>query len=332
MSKISAFEAMASDIGVRRCAGESDMSFCTRTAYSASRYWASAFCMDDGQDGSRGVTSQVLSKRLSRWITSLDHVMPNLGGWFEANGKRDVKAIYGRLIDAGDILLAGEEGRCVARSAMLEPITADAALALGFFEPATADFADSMVTSGLGAFVPGNFEAPTPRAPWWETDCLFMAWGRASDYGELQYVNPRSRRWGLVNSDSWTEEHLCDLQFSLARYVDVASGQPRYLAVRRSGKHKLASRIDRHMAQELFIHLKNESANPITVVFKRIDDFHSKVCLPVSILPSQISATIDVLSWPIGDVSADGNRIFRTETVKTVKELLLLHGIKALQG
>ena len=329
MSRISAFEAMASDIGVRRYVGEDDLSFCARTAYSASKYWVSAFCMDDGQDGSRGVTGQVLSKRLNRWVTSLDQVMPVLGRWFDANGKRDVKAIYGRLIDVGDILLVGEKGRCVARSVTFEPITAGTALALGFFEPATADFAESMVTSGLGAFVSGNFEAPTSCAPWWETDCPYMAWGRTSDYGELQYVDPCSRRWGLANPDSWTEEHLGNLQLSLARYVDAASGQPHYLAVRRLGKHELASCIDRHMAQELFIHLKNESGNPIAVAFKRIDGFHSKAYLPVSVLPSQISATIDALSWPVEGVSVDGDRIFRSETVGAVKKLLALYGIKA---
>lgn len=320
---------MASDIGVRRYMGEDDLSFCARTTYSASKYWVPAFCMDDGQDGSKGVTRQVLSKRLNRWVTSLDQVMPGLGRWFDANGKRDVKAIYGRLIDVGDIPLAGKKERCVAHSVALEPITAGAALALGFFEPATADFAESVVTSGLGAFVSGNFEAPTSRAPWWETDCPYMAWGRTSDYGELQYVDPCSRRWGLANPDSWTEEHLGNLQLSLARYVDAASGQSHYLVVRRSGKREIVSRIDRHMAQELFIHLKNESGNPIEVAFKRIDGFHSKAYLPVSVLPSQISATIDALSWPVEGVSVDGDRIFRSETVDTVKELLAFHGIKA---
>lgn len=329
MSRISVFESMASDIGVRRYVGESDLSFCTRTAYSASKYWVSAFCMDDGQDGSWGVTEQVLGRRLNRWVTALDQVMPGLGRWFEGNGERDMKAIYGRLIDVGDILLAGKKGRCVARPAALEPITVNAALALGFFEPAASDFTESKATSGLASFVPGDFEAPASRAPWWETDCPYMAWSRASDYGGLQYVNPCSRRWGLANSDSWTEEVLGDLRLSLARYVDAALKQPHYLAVRRSGKHELAACIDRRMAQELFVHLKNESGNPITVAFERIDSLHSRAYLPVSILPSQISATIDLLSWPVDSISIDGNRIFRSETVDTVKELLALRGIKA---
>ena len=181
MSRISVFESMASDIGVRRYVGESDLSFCTRTAYSASKYWVSAFCMDDGQDGSWGVTEQVLGRRLNRWVTALDQVMPGLGRWFEGNGERDMKAIYGRLIDVGDILLAGKKGRCVARPAALEPITVNAALALGFFEPAASDFTESKTTSGLASFVPGDFEAPASRAPWWETDCPYMAWSRASD-------------------------------------------------------------------------------------------------------------------------------------------------------
>lgn len=328
MSRISAFEAMASDIGVRRYSGEGDLSYCIRSSYSASRYWTSAFCMDDGQGGAKGVTKQALSKRLNRWVTSLDQIMPGVGGWFEANGKKDMRAVYGRLIDVGDVLPAGEGGRCVARSVTFRPITGRAALALGFFEPATANFGGSMVTSGLGSLVLGKYEAPAPRAPWWETDFPYMAWSSSSDYVDLQYIDSSVHRWGLANSNSWTKAGLDDRPFSLARYVDPISGEPHYLVVRESGKRELASRIDRHMAQELLIHLKKESGNPIIIEFKRLDDNHFSALLPISILSQQISAIIDALSWPMEGVSSNGGRILRAEAVDAVKELLVISGIE----
>lgn len=74
MSRITAFEEMAKDLGVERYAGETDLSFCIRSAYSASRFWTAAFCMDDGQDGARGVTPQALGRRLGRWISSLNRI------------------------------------------------------------------------------------------------------------------------------------------------------------------------------------------------------------------------------------------------------------------
>ena len=328
MSRISAFETMARDIGVRRYQGEDDLSFCARTAYSASRYWTAAFCMDDGRSGARGITRQVLSRRLNRWMSSLDQIMPGLGEWFETSGTKDMRWIYGRLIDVGDILLAGEEGRCVARSVTLRPVSEGSALALGFFEPATVGFAGGMVTSGLTSFVSGQFEAPGRCEPWWETDCPFMAWTKASDYGEVQFIDPSVHRWGLANSDSWTGGGLGKFRISLARYVDRNSNEPHYLAVRRSGKHELASRVDRHMAQELLIHLKEESGNPIVITFEDLDNRHFKTKLPISILPQQISATVDALSWPVGNVSSNADRIFRTETADVVREMLAPYGIK----
>lgn len=321
---------MAEDIGVIRIANESEKEFCTRTAYSASRFWVSAFCMDDGQEGERGITRQALGLRLRAWIKSLDSIMPSLSDWFGVGGKVDTRAIYGRLIDLGDILPLGEGGRYRARAMGLEPITASAALALGFFEPAAERCRNRMVTSGLATYTAGAFEPPETRAPWWETDLRFMPWTNCDDYGTLQYVNPSTQNWTIAKEDSWTQEKPGELPLTLARYNEATTGKANYLVVKNAGGKSLVSRIDRHMAQELFLHLKKAAGEPMRVTVHRKDDHHCEVTLPISMLPPAISATVDALSWPKGSIS-NGNRIFRTETMDTVGTLLANHDIEAVK-
>ena len=331
MSRIATFQRMAEDVGVVRIANEPEKSFCARTAYSASRFWVSAFCMDDGQEGERGITKQALSQRMSAWIRSLDSIMPGLSEWFGTGSKVDARTIYGRLIDLGDILPIGEGCRYRARAMGLEPITGNAALALGFFEPAADRRRNRMVTSGLATYTTGTFEPPEPRAPWWETDPQFMAWTNCDDYGNLQYVNPNTRRWTITSDDSWTRETPENLPLTLARFTDAATGKANYLAVKSAAGRSLASPIDRHMAQELFLHLKKDAGKPARVTVNRLDNHHCKAFLPVAMLPPTISATVDALSWPMGGVASDGDRIFRSETMDSIGRLLAIHDIEMLK-
>jgi hypothetical protein len=328
MSRIETFEKIAEDIGVLRYDGEGEMSFCARSAYSASRFWAEAFCMDDGSGGRSGITRQALSRRLRAWIGSLDSIMPGLAEWFRTEDKIDARAVYGRLVDLGDILPTGADGRCVARSLKLESIADGASLALGFFEPAAAPFARDMVTSGLASYVPRASDARDARRPWWETDLKFMSWADDKDYGTLQYISPSSAHWSVSNPDLWTREDPGELSLTIARYLDKVTGRPSYLAARSSRGRVSVARVDRAMAQELLLHLKAEVGNPVHVKFERVDAGHCRVYLPVSILPPDISATVDALAWPVGGVFSDRERIFRTEVVRTVTKLLELHEIK----
>lgn len=332
MGSISTFERIAADIGVQRYKGEDDMGFCVRCAYSAARFWASAFCMDDGQEGKAGLSKQALSIRLRRWIEALDSIMPGLGKWFELDDQ-GMRMLYGRLIDIGDILPIGKEGKCFARTMRIEPVEENGALALGFFEPALQRghrSGHSIVTSGLASFVPGSFGSVQTHASWWETDFPFMAWSTIADFGELQYLDVQTRRWGVGKPDAWVESDVADLPMTLARR-DCTHGNSRYYVVRHLGKRSLAAEIDRWQAQALMLHLKKESGNPARVAFQPLDWSHRKAFLPISVLSPQISATIDALSWPVKGISDNTDRIFRMETVETVKRLLRRYDIEAVE-
>ncbi len=335
MSNISVFEKIANDIGVKRYAGEEELSFCVRCAYSASRFWTSAFCMDDGQNGKAGLTKQALSIRLRRWIMALDSIMPGVAEWFDLEN-HGTRTLYGRLIDIGDILPTGEEGRCFARTKLIEPFDEAGALVLGFFEPATQGVqrgGRTIVTSGLASFLPGSFETVEHYAPWWETDLGFMSWVPSADYGELQYLDPRTTRWGLSRPDAWVEHDDVDMPLALARQNDACIKVSRYFAIRGPARRRLASEIDRGQAQALMLRLKKESGHPACVTFKSLDWKHRKAYIPISVLSPQISATVDALSWPIDSISGgNGYRIFRMETVEAIKRLLRRYDIDAAEA
>ncbi len=321
LGRIGTFERIAEDLKIVRIKDEDDLSFCSRVAYSASRYWISAFCMDDGQGGRRGVTSQVLGRRLGHWLDSLDSIMPGIAKELGV-AEGGVRTIYGRLADVGDIIRGGEQGRYLARVPRLEPLTSEAALALGFFEPAMQDFSGLTITGGLATLVLGHFEEPERRLPWWETDLPVMPWSNASDYGELRYINPETNKWVVSHPDVWTADEPRARDLTLARCADDSGGPALFFAVRKRGSRIVASRIDKKAAQELMNYIKKEAGKPVHIVFEGIDYRHSRAFLPISVLPSQIAPVIDALSWPSSSAGAKGGRLFRKETVKTVRELL----------
>lgn len=321
MGRIDAFERIAADLDVRRFKGEDDLTFCSRVAYSGARYWVSAFCMDDGDGGQRGVTPQVLGSRLGRWLNSLNAIMPGIAERLEI-GEGGARAIYGRMADAGDILQAGECGRYRALTPRLRPITDGAALALGFFEPATEIFPGRVIAGGVSTLVLGHFEEPERRSPWWETDLSYMTWIPASDYGELRYLNPEVNRWGIHHPDSWTGREPFGQGLSLARCEDAPGEAAIFLAVRKTGKRTLASRISNKAAQEFMNRIKNGAGKPVLIEFERVDSVHLKAFLPITVLPSQVAAVVDALSWPSSIMDIGNYRLFRKESVGEVRRLL----------
>ena len=168
----------------------------------------------------------------------------------------------------------------------------------------------------------GHFEGPGLRQPWWTTALAYLPWGPVSAYGELRYINPQTDKWGVGNSDIWSEDGASGLNLTLARCEAAAGGEPLLLAVRKTGARAIASRIDKKAAQELMNHIRMEAGKPVRIVFRDVDFSHSKAFLPISVLPSQVASTIDALSWPYSHSKDSGARLFRRETVGPVRRLL----------
>ena len=346
MASVDVFRAIADDLGIMRVPGERDADYCCRVAYSAARFWASAFCMDDGCEGRKGLTRPALSRKMRQWVETLISLAPDIEDWFEIDARKGSAAgsslICGRLIDLADILPAGEEGRLLARSPKLEVLTDKMALLLGFFDPGVGVpglACENLVTSGLCTMICGDYDAPEILRPWWETDLSYMPWVEISALPDLEYADPATRKWGIGSAEAWRESPVVDVSLALARDKEAARnggsgmGPVSYYVIKIRGRRCVASQISWSWAQELFLKMKWDAGSPACVEFEKRGANHEAAFLPVSILPPRASVVIDALSWPLGSISdgansGEANRLIRTEAMDAVASILSQHFIK----
>lgn len=323
---IDVFNAIASDIGIKRIIGEEESSFCQRTTYSAARYWVLAFCMDDGADGKRGLAKQALNRRLKRWVASLDGIRPGLLEWFDAGGK-GISTVYNRLIDMGDLapidfskLFAATRPSRIDLSATLSCIT-------GFLDPTLRECnscgfgARSVITSGLLSIVETNNEFVFRPEPWWVTDFDYMEWEKSSHFEEVKFADVNSLAWNVGRADVWVDEPDWMHSLALARVDGGASGVIYFIASQMRNGVRL-SRISWIQAQELFFYLRREAGNEIIVRYSMLDCYHAKASLPIGFLPGYANRVLDAIGWPVENAVDRFNRIFRVEAIPAVGELL----------
>ena len=323
-SSLQAFSIIASDIGVVRYAKEDDASFCRRTAYSAARFWIPAFCMDDGMEAQNGISKQAISRRTVRWVDGLDAIRPGIAFWFQAGGD-GVRDLYNRLIDIGDLAPNGFTGNYVATAESLLPVAEGLSIVTGFYDPtesrAGSIASGQMTLSGLATVVSDENAHARIDAPWWETDLGFMEWRNLSDYGTVVFADPRSSRWNINRSDVWTENAAWHNGMTLCRVESEGTAPINLIARKVKGRTK-ASPIDWVAAQRLFFFMREAAGNRATAKFTILDRRHCRALLPVGFVPGYINRVLDVLGWPVDDVSDRFNRVMRVEALPIVKELL----------
>ena len=320
------FNIMASDIGVFRFGGEDEESFCHRTAYSAARFWVSAFCLDDGADGKEGLSKQAINRRLKSWIADLDKLQPGMANWFaiESDG---LPSVYNRLIDVGEIAVNGFNGTYLATSASEQAVSRDRSCITGFYDPTTASkmvcghrIGDTAV-SGLTTIVDAHNEEIERRNPWWVSDLGYMRWERAANFEEVRYADAHSLRWNVNRSDVWTEVPDWSNGIALAR-VEGTGVDPVLYAARKAKRGPEISPITWNQAQELFFHLREACGNKAVARYIRLDEKHVKMVSPVGFIPGNLNKVLDALGWPVDDVNDRFNRIMRAEALPLVEELL----------
>ena len=328
---IDAFNVIAADIGVIRYSCEDEDSFCRRVAYSAARFWLSAFCMDDGASGEEGLVKQALDRRLKDWAQGLEAIRPGIEGWLDACGK-GVSAIYNRLIDVGDLAPNGFRGTYTATIPSLVPLSESASCITGFFDITSRNGSlcgcgvDSIVTSGLLSLIRvenGPIERPEQ---WWAKDLEYMAWEKASGYDEVKYADLHTTRWNVNRSDIWVEAPEWIEGLALARVEGNGAVPVVFVAKRMQGRLRL-SRITWNQAQELFFHLRRESGNGAVVKYVMLDDLHARAVLPIGFVPGHINRFLDAAGWPIENADDRFKRIVRVEALPLIKELLAASSI-----
>ena len=260
-SSMEVFNIMASDIGVFRYFGEEEESFCHRTAYSAARFWISAFCLDDGADGEKGLSKQAINRRLKNWIEDLDRLHPGLAKWFAIeNG--GLPSVYNRLIDILDIEANGFNDTYVTTSATERAVSEDCSLITGFYDP-TATLMPvcghrvrDCAISGLTTIISTHNAQTERHKPWWMSDLEYMRWERAANFGEVKYANAHSSRWNVNHSDVWLETPDWSTEVALAK-IEGTGVAPMLCAAKNTKRGVEVSQITWNMAQELFFHLRD---------------------------------------------------------------------------
>ncbi len=328
---IEAFNIIATDIGVRRHAGEDEDSFCRRVTYSAARFWLSAFCMDDGASGEEGLSKQALNRRLKDWAQGLEAIRPGIEEWLDAGGK-GIPAIYNRLIDVGDLAPNGFRGAYTATIPSVVPLSSGTSCVTGFFDITSRDSGpcgfgvDSIVTSGLLSLVPAENEAVERPEPWWTRDLEYMVWEKASGYDEVKFADIHTTRRNVNRSDIWVEAPEWIEGLALARVEGNGVAPIVFVAKRTQGRLRL-SRITWNQAQELFFRLRRESGNGAVARYVMLDELHARAVLPIGFVPGHINRFLDAVGWPIKDADDRFNRIIRVETLPLIRELLAASSI-----
>lgn len=321
---------IASDIGLNRYDGEQENSFCLRVAYSAARFWLSAFCMDDGANGKEGISKQAMNRRLKGWVLELDAIHPGAREWFDADGN-GISTVYGRLIDTGDIVLNGFKETYLAKYPSIVPISSDFSCITGFFDTTTNNgpcgYAPKLtVASGLLTLVHAQNGAVGRPEPWWDTDFDYMSWKRSSGYSDVRFADISTSRWNINRSDVWVEAPEWVDGLALAR-VDGNGVAPIVFVARQVRGGARLSRITWNQAQELFFFLRQKSGNGAVARYGMLDELHAQAKLPVGFVPGHINRFLDAVGWPVEDVRDKFNRIFRVEALPLVRELLAASSI-----
>lgn len=323
---IEAFNAIASDIGVKRYEGEQENSFCLRVAYSAARFWMLAFCMDDGAGGRDGLSKQAMNRRLKDWVQGLEAIHPGVNEWFDAGGK-GIAAVYNRLIDVGDLIPNGFKNAYLATCPTVTPLSASSSCITGFFD-ATAKgngpcgrVVDSLITSGMLSLVRAENGAIERPEPWWKTDLEYMTWEKISSYEVVEFADIRTTRWNINRSDVWGKVPEWVDGLALARVKDNGDDSVIFAAKLARG-HVHLSRITWNQGQELFFHHRSKIGNGAVATYIVLDKLHVRAKLPVGFVPGHINRFLDAAGWPVDDAGDRFNRIVRIEALPAVNELL----------
>lgn len=329
---IDAFNVIASDVGIKRFAGEDEESFCRRVAYSAARFWLLAFCMDDGAAGKKGLAKQAMNHRLKGWVSALDRIHPNLGEWFDAGGK-GIPAVYNRMIDIGDLVPNGFSSLYIAMPPSKVALSEGLSCITGYFDPTSdssrlgADDENPPLLSGL-AFLVQSRNGPIFRPDsWWIRNLEYINWEKATDFDSVEFANVHTSRWNINCSDVWRDEPLWVHDLAVARAGGAGIEPVVFVATRKRGRVRL-SKISWIQAQELFFYLKNKGGSGVVAKYSMLDALHAQAVLPVGFVPGHINRILDAIGWPVDDAADRFNRIVRVEALPLVEELLSASYIK----
>lgn len=322
---VTAFDYIASNVGVERYPGEQDVQFCRRVVYSAARFWVEAFCIDDGNDGASGIALQGLNRRVKSWIGNFEKLCPGMQKWFklEENGP---KTLYGRLIDLGDIAPNGFEETYRATPPQILTGTNGVALVTGFYDCSDSQSSvcgfdrTKLITSGLASLCFNNEGKPPSSERWWEADSDYLIWKDARDYEDLLFADPQTHKWSVKHQSIWSESPSWAAGLSLGK-VDRELGQTIFFIAKQQRKRLYVCEIPQSRAQSLFFFLRKTVGNAVVVRYERLRSKHFKAMLPIRLIPGRLNRILDATTWPLENIG-DFTRVVRVESMPLIRDLL----------
>ena len=320
------FQIIADDIGVVQYSSESDRQYHRRVAYSAARFAISSFCLNDGSNGTLGISKQGLSYRLSQWAMHLDTLEPGILEWMSENN--GLHSLYSRLINIGEIgsIDFGEHYRAS------HPHTLHAApgydLIVGFYDASDSEnpicglSLNRLTTSGITSFARTK-DQTKPEAVGRDSFHLdHRRWSEVKSFDSLEFHHPSQYGWGLRNEASWTGHPTWHEGLVLARrnHNDEAIA---YHIVRKTRWGAECSPISDVDARLFCVFLQRERGASIRIPYKTLDRKHiSLPLLPIDYMPGEYGRIIEALTWPTDSISYKVEHIARVEALPVIKSAL----------
>lgn len=320
------FQIIADDIGVVRYSDESDRQYHRRVAYSAARFVISSFCLNDGSNGTLGISKQGLSYRLSQWAKHLDTLEPGILEWMSENN--GLHSLYSRLINIGEIgsIDFGEHYRAS------HPHTLHAApgydLIVGFYDASDSEnpicglSLNQLTISGITSFARTKDQTKPEAVGKGSFHLDHRRWSEARSFDGLEFHHPSKYGWGLRNEASWTGRPTWHEGLALARrnHNDEAIA---YHIIRKTRWGAECSPISDVDARLFCVFLQRERGASIRIPYKTLDRKHiSLPLLPIDYMPGECGRIIEALTWPTDSISYKVEHIARVEALPIIKTAL----------
>lgn len=321
-------DVMARSLGIQRYDGETDDSFVCRVSYTGMRFWAEAFCLNDGYGGFEGISKSLLTRRLRKWIRQVSESYPVLTDWFNVREEKHpnhVKSICNQLIMTCDLISENEGNTYKTAAEHTMPLPAGLTAVLGLYDPSTMPYQmNDACISGLMIFRKTNEEIRPEffaRDTWWSLPDTLFAWTPLESLGRLEWFNSKSQTWTLRAATGWIPKQPDEEGPWLVR-IQADYRDYDYYMVKTVQGHLQATLLNVDHAKDLVLFLRAKSNNPIKAKIKTLDEYHIKIIAPFHLISPKIGRWLELMTWPERDAGDIGQRIIRAECLACAKQLL----------
>lgn len=298
---------MASDLGIERFKGESDLNFRCRTVYSGMACWIKAAVLDrpigSAEAGFSGVSRRHVLERCSRVLDSLLKLYPDMRFWFypSMDGEHPIVTIRSRLLNHGDLLNEGFDTNIVLATCSTRAVSKEIEVVKGKI------IQSDILYSGIAAVRYEKQDVASSeirRGNSWFEDYIKAAWWKQGlpDFAEIQYYNPRVK--SRNNYSQWQETIANELDYVVLARCLINKSEYEYYLLRITEKlmHKIdpfLQRLGEHI--RIMFALRSMVGNSAVA---KVVSYENYVELVLNFyLPREEIKLLESYAWPIRDIN-----------------------------